>query len=404
MCFLFFAFGSVFLSVQRETIGSFLRRAVKNDTIHQANADATSDADSERRDMDDNRRALWFLTASGGRPRRRFNGAVVALSLINSNTNQAIVNLTNNQVIALDEIGLSAPAFSIQAWTSNVGIESVVFRHVDGLNNSTLAQRRETEPPWTLCGNVASEFTTCLELGLGQHAVTATPYATKRAARPSKGKAMTVSFWIVQSKAEAAPMSAVPAPTVVHLPLPPPLNAPIAADPATAPAPTSPAISPIVDIVPSAPFASGPAAPVVAAPVNANAPQLAAPALVSGPLPVPPSPVQSPKGSLPASPITVAPKIPPVGSNPMPKASSKSPAVAPVKAPKSESSPVSAAVQCSIPKVRWTPDDYSTQNVHPRSPILMHMLLVYLSARRKQLARQSKVPHSCRRSAGCHDW
>jgi hypothetical protein len=116
-------------------------------------------------------------------------GKVTGLQLWNSITNQKVTDLTNGKVIVVSDIpGMTTPSFNIRAVYSNKVIGgSVVFGH-----NAVAKFGTENDAPYTLCPTAK-----CDVLGLGNHSVTATPHA-RRKGRGRAGKALTVSFAIVQ--------------------------------------------------------------------------------------------------------------------------------------------------------------------------------------------------------------
>jgi hypothetical protein len=186
-------------------------------------------------------------------------GQLENLRLINADTDQPILNLTNNLVINLYSMNTSN--FSIQATTTinnDTVVGSIRFAY-----NGNSRFRTDSVSPFSMCPTAGGrDYQTCTVLNLGVHNVTATPFANANATG-MVGIPYQVTFQIVNVSPTPAPnvvrtseptreptISPTNAPTVVQTSVP--TNAPIVAPmtvPTSAPimAPTTvPTNAPIV--------------------------------------------------------------------------------------------------------------------------------------------------------------
>jgi hypothetical protein len=138
------------------------------------------------------------------------------LELYNAKTDKKISDLIDGQVIDIQSIaGLTSPSFNINAVVQG-SVSSVTF----GYNNTF---RTDRASPYAFCGDTASNFKICQELGYGSHTITVT---TSPASTTT-----TITFRIINT---AIPMSPpvptsvnAPVPTPVKVSLPTPIKAPI---------------------------------------------------------------------------------------------------------------------------------------------------------------------------------
>jgi hypothetical protein len=169
-------------------------------------------------------------------------GQVENLRLINSDIDQAILNLTDNSVINL--YSQSTANFNIQATTIfNSGIVgSVRFAF-----NGNTRFRTDSATPFSMCAtNGGRDYLTCKGLGIGNHTVKATPYSNANATG-AIGIPFQVTFRIVSIPPTTVPTKAptnAPTKTPTAAPTTAPTKAPTAAPtkaPTAAPtnAPTS---------------------------------------------------------------------------------------------------------------------------------------------------------------------
>ena len=177
------------------------------------------------------------LRGSSTPPRRlAYSGQVTALELINAISTNDIgtaVRLVDGAEISLASFGLTQPNFSINAIAGGDAIGSVVFR----LNNGEI-QRSETTPLYALCGNSGDDFTTCPQLDLRSHTITATAYSGA-GGTGEMGGSLTINFTIVPG-----PPTSLPPPTTTTPPLPSPTSSPPPPTPPTSSPPTPPTSSP----------------------------------------------------------------------------------------------------------------------------------------------------------------
>jgi hypothetical protein len=139
-------------------------------------------------------------------------GQVTAFQLINADTDQPVINLKNNTVVALGSIpNMTTPSFNINALFNGTDIQSVRFGY-----NIITSFRTENVAPFALCGNDKTNFFKCTNLGPGTHTVTATP----RNSQGQSGRSAIVKFTIVA----ATPMPPTKRPT--SKPLSSPTRAP----------------------------------------------------------------------------------------------------------------------------------------------------------------------------------
>jgi hypothetical protein len=122
-------------------------------------------------------------------------GALTGLVLYDTST-KTNVTLTNNLTIVS-----ANPKYTVIALLSGTaGIESVRFQVQSG--RSTVYTRVENKFWYTLCGNTATNFTTCGFLKYGTHTVRATAFPQDDAKGKQVGSAVTTTFTI------APPLSA----------------------------------------------------------------------------------------------------------------------------------------------------------------------------------------------------
>ena len=158
-------------------------------------------------------------------------GQVTSLRLIAAGTISGWPIATHNPIVhgaVVDLSTLTQSNLSVEAVTTGI-VGSVRFTH-QGSNGTFL--RIENSARWALCGNTGDNFGTCNALVVGNHTVTATPYAGT-AATGLVGTAVSVSFTIVRGPVVtpiAAPLmtpAAAPLMTPVVAPLMTPVAAPL---------------------------------------------------------------------------------------------------------------------------------------------------------------------------------
>ena len=179
------------------------------------------------------------------------SGQVIAkLLLINTATQQTVVELTNGIVVDLLLYGLNANALSILAvpdTTTTTVVASVRF-----VVDVKAHVREENSAPFSLCGDVAaSQLTPCPVLAtLGRHTVTATPY-TRMNGKGTVGAVKQATFTIVSGmSSSSAPVSLpvtapIKAPVVVVTPKAAPIATPMAAPPVFVPVAVTPMAAPV---------------------------------------------------------------------------------------------------------------------------------------------------------------
>ena len=113
---------------------------------------------------------------------------VTGLRLIDTSTSLPIRNLSNNDVINLST--LVSRTLTIEAITSSVeNIKQVQFSY-----NAEPNFRKESFPPYVMCGNAGDRYRTCSIFNqVGKYTVTATPIAKDGII----GKNHTVTFDII---------------------------------------------------------------------------------------------------------------------------------------------------------------------------------------------------------------
>ena len=143
--------------------------------------------------------------------------AAVSFGLIDTSSNQKILDLSNDAVINIGD--LQSTLLSVEAvLPSGMSVSNVVFGF-----NGNLAYSIASVAPYALCGAENGVFKPCPGLIVGNHTITVTP---------SGGTSTTVGFSIVNQPV-AAP---APAPAPAIAPIPAPISDPI---PAPAPIPGS---------------------------------------------------------------------------------------------------------------------------------------------------------------------
>jgi hypothetical protein len=138
---------------------------------------------------------------------------VVNFNLYNSETDVKITSLTNGAVINLNPLNISPMVLNIEA----VVLGSTKPGSVKLSLDITLYNRIEGGAPYSLCGNVGTNFKPCQLLTLGTHSVQAIPYTGKNATGEILGSNYAVSFMIINSI--SSPAISLPAPTPI---IPPP--------------------------------------------------------------------------------------------------------------------------------------------------------------------------------------
>jgi hypothetical protein len=169
----------------------------------------------------------------GNQVHRKLVGQITNFRLINTATNKTIVDpLVNGAVVNL--AALSTTSLSVEAVrdVSSEAIGSVIFAY-----NGKPKFRTENGAPYAMCGDISGNFTTCTQLVVGVHSLTATPYSLG-GGLGTAGSPVTVSFTIVNG-APTAPTPTAPTPTA-PIPTAPTPTAPIP----TAPTPTAPVAVP----------------------------------------------------------------------------------------------------------------------------------------------------------------
>jgi hypothetical protein len=181
------------------------------------------------------------------------------------------MDLFNGQVINIQNTGLNAPYFSINAVTVG-SISSVLFGY-----NGNPNFRKETAAPYAFCGNFGRDFYQCTQLTYGEHAITATAVVAGLLS-----PTISLNFTIVTGT--VSPVSP-PVKTPVAMPVnaPTPVAAPVTAVLNPVAAPISSAPVPVAKPVATTPIPlSIPvSAPVVTtkAPLATSAPQATLPAI-----------------------------------------------------------------------------------------------------------------------------
>ena len=177
---------------------------------------------------------LQLRGSSTQQRRLAYNGQVTALELINAVSTNDIgtaVRLVDGAEISLASFGLTQPNFSINAIAGGDAIGSILFN----LNNGQV-KRSESTPLYALCGNSGDDFTTCPQLNLGSHTITATAYS----GTGEMGGSLTINFTIVPGP-PTSPTSPPPPTTTTPLP-PPPTSSP---PPPTPPTSSPPTVGPV---------------------------------------------------------------------------------------------------------------------------------------------------------------
>ena len=128
---------------------------------------------------------------------------VLGFTLINADTNQPILELTQNAVISL--ASLPTRNLNIRANTAPSVIGSVRFG-LNGNNNF----RTENAAPYALAGDTAGDYWKWTP-SVGSYLLTATAYSGPDASGTA-GAAVTIGFQVVESNPAPAPGPA-PAPT-----------------------------------------------------------------------------------------------------------------------------------------------------------------------------------------------
>jgi hypothetical protein len=135
-----------------------------------------------------------LLRPSPNRQLQSSVGNVIALQLINADTDSPIRNLTNGTTINIAPQTIAN--FSVQAIVANGSVGSIRF----GYNNYTNFLLEST-PPFALCGDRGGNYKTCPDLTIGRHTITATPFSN-RSGIGTQGVPFQVSFTISCKKPE----------------------------------------------------------------------------------------------------------------------------------------------------------------------------------------------------------
>jgi hypothetical protein len=187
------------------------------------------------------------------------SSSVTDLQLILAPSNQTLLlSIQDNQKIFLGD--LPGSTFNIKALVSGGTVKSVRFAH-----NTNPSFRIENGAPYAFCGNMGETYFVCGALGVGNHTVTATPFA-EGGATGTAGTARTVRFTIVAGSSSVATTTA-PAPAPVSAA---PVSGPVSAAPVTAPV-AAPVTAPVSAAPVSGPVSSAPVAP---APASCKVPQV----------------------------------------------------------------------------------------------------------------------------------
>jgi len=139
--------------------------------------------------------------------------SITVLKLVDSLTNEEVMDLFNDTEVVLSALGYTDPTFNIQAVTSTTAgdIKSVKFGY-----GSDGSFKLENKAPYALCGDSSGIFNTCSILTPGTHTVTATPYEAFNAGGAA-GDTLWVNFTIIEEDPTEIPHElahiAVPAST-----------------------------------------------------------------------------------------------------------------------------------------------------------------------------------------------
>jgi hypothetical protein len=171
------------------------------------------------------------------------------VEVINTETNQKILDLSNGLEIDLSAFGLTSPTQLNFNVVVSTGVQSILF----GLNSRSNFQTESTAP-YALCGDSNGKFKSCPSFSFGSHNLTVTPFSTSR----NIGRALSFQFIVKRS---VTPIT-VPVLPPVQVPTPP---APIKPTPAV---PTK-----VPTLVPRSPTQAVPtkvptSAPIPAVPTN----------------------------------------------------------------------------------------------------------------------------------------
>ena len=125
-------------------------------------------------------------------------GSILALELINTETDEKVIDLFEGAVVDVESLGLSAPSFSVNAVTTDEGIGSVEFV-LDNVKLNT-----ENNAVYAMCGNSGLDFFKCNELGYGEYTIKAIPYSEIND-EGEMGVAFEVTFSIVEKAPTETP-------------------------------------------------------------------------------------------------------------------------------------------------------------------------------------------------------
>ena len=123
-------------------------------------------------------------------------GVVEEFILINAGTEETIVGIQNGTTFNIAT--LNTFRFNVQALVSG-NVESIKF----GYNGRTQFHV-ESGPTFAFCGHFATNFYRCEVLGVGGHAITATPYSGKGLSG-EEGSPVKITFTIINEKVIETP-------------------------------------------------------------------------------------------------------------------------------------------------------------------------------------------------------
>jgi len=161
---------------------------------------------------------------------------IASLTLINSSTNEPVVELTDGAVIDIRALGFEEPSFNIEALTSSASVGSVRFDFDDIAN-----YRTENKAPWSMCGDQSGLFYYCAALNEGTHTISATAFSGSGASG-TFGATLNISFTLM-----LGPPVPVASPVEAPGPTETPAASPITETPAASPITETPAASPITE-------------------------------------------------------------------------------------------------------------------------------------------------------------
>jgi N-acetylneuraminic acid mutarotase len=139
--------------------------------------------------------------------------SVIRMVLVNANTDQDIMEMTDGMVINFAAIGTNK--LNIRAETNPATVGSVVFGY-----DSTVVFSTQTDKPYAFKGDINGDYYSWTPT-LGNHKVVATPY-TLASGKGTAGNALTINFTVVNSGpvATATPTN-TPDDNATNTPVPP---------------------------------------------------------------------------------------------------------------------------------------------------------------------------------------